>query len=151
MTNKTLKFYVLSLNNNRYSDCVQAHMYTAYDYEWESVPIIGVSDDADENVMTEFFTGRKIYKISECGCDPCLTYTRKREPTLKELTKVSELNKQRKIKRQYFLENGLNDDTLESYDEQLIEILNKNILDYEAYASAIEDLSETFMELKMHQ
>ncbi len=150
MTNKMLKFYVLKLNNNRYIDSVQAHMYTENDYEWEFVPVIGIPDEINEDVMIEFFTGRKIYKISECGCDPCLTYIGKREPTLKELTKVSHLNQQRKIKKQYLLENLMEDDTLKSYDECLQEILNKNIKDYEAYMSAIEDLNESFMELKIH-
>lgn len=124
MSNRNYKFYLLKLNGYD-KEYINTLMWREDGFCNTKVPIIGLCFDEDE-VMTEFLTGARIVKNITEESIPCLSYSDAIEASYRDLIYVSNLNKDAKDA----IKNGINDDPLVNFKNELEEILKLNIKNF---------------------
>ena len=90
MTNNKIDFYVLKLKGCDNEVTIEPKDVNGVGM-YQMVPIFGVKDLVDDDVMTEVFTGKKISKSSSDDIENILTYTESRVANSKDLRRMVEL------------------------------------------------------------
>lgn len=90
MTNNKIDFYVLKLKGCALEVTIEPKDVNRVGI-YQMVPIFGVKDSIDGDVMTEVFTGKKISKSSSDDIENILTYTESRVATSTDLRRMVEL------------------------------------------------------------